>query len=52
MAAGGNANAAFTVDIPAGITPGVYIGNCFLVRRSSFDVGEVFDRASFDMTLT
>ena len=51
VAAGGNANAAFTVNIPAGITPGVYIGNCFLVRRSSFDVGEVFDRASFDMTV-
>jgi hypothetical protein len=51
VAAGGSANAAFTVNIPAGITPGVYIGNCFLVCRSSFDVGEVFDRGSFDMTV-
>jgi len=52
VAIGGNANAAFTVNIPTGITPGVYIGNCFLVLRNSFDVGEVFDRASFDMTVT
>jgi len=52
VATGGNANAAFTVNIPTGITPGVYIGNCFLVLRNSFDVGEVFERASFDMTVT
>jgi hypothetical protein len=52
VAAFGNANATFTINIPFGITPGIYIGNCFLVRRDSFDVGDYFDRASFDLTVS
>jgi hypothetical protein len=52
VAANASASASFTVDIPAGITPGIYLGNCFLVQRDSFDVGNYFDRAAFDMTVT
>jgi hypothetical protein len=51
VASGGNANATFTVTIPAGITPGIYFGNCYLVLRNSFDVGQFFDRSCFDMTV-
>lgn len=52
VAAGGNASATFSIAVPAGITPGVYVGNCFLVLRRSFDPGTVFDRSSFDLTVT
>jgi hypothetical protein len=52
VAAGGTASAAFTLSIPAGITPGIYIGNCLLVLRSPFDVGTYFDRAGFDLQVT
>ena len=49
VAAGGSATASFTIAVPAGITPGVYFGNCYLVRRASFDAGQVFQRACFDL---
>lgn len=52
VASGASASASFTVNIPSGITPGIYIGNCFLVQRDSFDVGDYFDRAAFDLTVT
>lgn len=52
VAANASTSARFAVDIPAGITPGEYLGNCFLVRRDSFDVGDYFDRAAFDLTVT
>jgi hypothetical protein len=50
VAAGGDATATFAIAVPAGIAPGVYFGNCYLVRRDSFDVGHLFDRSCFDMT--
>jgi hypothetical protein len=52
VAAGGNASSAFTINIPSGITPGIYIGNCFLVLRNGFDVGTYFDRAAFPLTVS
>ena len=33
VAAAGNASASFTFNIPSGITPGIYVGNCFRVAR-------------------
>ena len=51
VAANSDTSMSFTVDVPAGIRPGIYIGNCFLVRRSSFDVGSYIDRAAFDLTV-
>jgi hypothetical protein len=39
----------FTIDVPAGLRPGFYIGNCFLVRQNSFGVGSYIDRASFEL---
>jgi len=42
----------FTIDVPAGLKPGVYIGNCFLLLRNSFDVGTYFGRAAFHLTVT
>jgi hypothetical protein len=52
VAGGGSANATFTINIPSGITPGIYMGNCFLVSRNLFDVGDYFDRAAFDLTVS
>lgn len=52
VAAGGNATATFAIAVPADIAPGVYFGNCYLVRRDAFDVGYLFDRSCFDMTVT
>jgi hypothetical protein len=52
VAAGDSANATFTINIPSGITPGIYMGNCFLVRRNWFDIGDYFDRAAFDLTVS
>jgi hypothetical protein len=52
VAAGGDATATFAIAVPAGIAPGVYFGNCYLVRRDSFDVGHLFDRSCFDMTVS
>jgi hypothetical protein len=51
VAAGGSASALFSFAVPRGITPGVYFGNCYLVRRDSFDVGQVFDRSSVDFNV-
>jgi hypothetical protein len=51
VAAGGSASASFSIAVPGGITPGVYFGNCYLVRRGSFDVGQVFDRSCFDFSV-
>ena len=50
VAAGATASASFAIPIPT-VQPGVYIGNCFLVLRRSFDPGSIFDRASFDLTV-
>jgi hypothetical protein len=52
VAADSDASMTFEIDVPATISPGIYIGNCFLVRRSSFDVGGVFDRAAFDLEVS
>ena len=52
VAAGSDTSMTFTIDVPAGLRPGIYIGNCFLVLRNSFDVGSHFDRASFDLTVS
>jgi hypothetical protein len=52
VASNASASASFTVSIPTGITPGIYLGNCFLVQRDPFDVGDYFDRAGFDLTVT
>lgn len=52
VAAGSTASAAFTVNVPAGIAAGFYMGNCFLVERNSFDVGTYFDRAAFYLNVS
>jgi len=52
VAAGSDANMTFAIDVPATVCSGIYIGNCFLVRRNSFDVGSYVDRAAFDLTLS
>jgi hypothetical protein len=52
VAAGADASMTFTIDVRAGIRPGIYIGNCFLVQRDAFDVGNYIDRAAFDLTVT
>ena len=52
VAANSTASAAFTIDVPAGIADGYYIGNCFLVQRDSFDVGTYFDRAAFYLNVS
>ncbi|MCW5978129.1 MAG: hypothetical protein KIT09_08625 [Bryobacteraceae bacterium] len=51
VAAGSDANMNFTIDVPSGLRPGIYIGNCFLLMRNSFDVGSYHDRAAFDLTV-
>jgi hypothetical protein len=52
IAAGSDASATFTVGVGSTVAPGIYLGNCFLVLRDSFDVGTYFDRAAFDLTVT
>lgn len=52
VSAGGSATVSFSIDVPTNIKPGEYIGNCFLVMRSSFDVGDVLDRACIDLEVT
>jgi hypothetical protein len=52
VAAGSDTSMTFTIDVPAGLRPGIYIGNCFLVLRNPFDVGGYFDRASFNLTVS
>jgi hypothetical protein len=52
VAAGSDTSMTFTIDVPAALKPGIYIGNCFLVRRDSFDVGSYVDRAAFDLTVS
>ncbi|UCE96054.1 MAG: S8 family serine peptidase [Candidatus Bathyarchaeota archaeon] len=49
VSAGGSASVTFSIDVPANTKPGIYIGNCFLVKRNSFDVGDYLDRAAFDV---
>jgi hypothetical protein len=51
VAAGASTSASFSIAVPGGITPGFYFGNCYLVRRDSFNVGQVFDRSCFDFTV-
>jgi hypothetical protein len=52
VAAGGNTLAHFTVNIPTGITPGIYMLNCFLVHHKPFAVGTYFDRAASTLEVT
>lgn len=52
VAANSDTSLTFTIDVPAALKPGIYIGNCFLVRRESFDVGSYVDRAAFDLTVS
>jgi hypothetical protein len=52
IAAGSDASATFTVSVASTVTPGIFLGNCFLVLRDSFDVGTYFDRAAFRLTVT
>jgi hypothetical protein len=49
VAAGSDTSMTFSVLVPAGIISGIYMGNCFLVKRNSFDVGGYIDRAAFDL---
>jgi hypothetical protein len=51
MAAGSTAKLTFTIDPSAGLRPGVYMGNCFLVLRGYLGVGTHLDRVAFDMTV-
>ena len=52
VAAGSDTSMTFAIDVPAGLKTGIYIGNCFLVTRNSFDVGSSGDRAAFDLTVS
>ena len=52
VAANSSTSMTFTVNVPSGIQTGIYIGNCFLVQRDSFDVGDYFDRAAFALTVS
>ena len=52
VAAGSDTSMKFAIDVPSEISSGIYIGNCFLVMRNSFDVGSYVDRASFDLTVS
>lgn len=52
VAAGSDTTMTFTINVPATINSGIYIGNCFLVLRSPFDVGSYMDRAGFDLTVS
>jgi len=51
VAAGASASASFSIAVPGGIAPGIYFGNCYLVLRGSFNVGQVFDRSCFDFSV-
>jgi hypothetical protein len=52
VAANSSSNMTFTINVRSGIQTGIYVGNCFLVQRDSFDVGDYFDRAAFDLTVS
>jgi hypothetical protein len=52
VAAGGSADETFAITFPPGISPGVYLGNFFLLLRRTSEVGNYFDRASFYVTVS
>jgi hypothetical protein len=52
VAANSSTSMTFAIDVPSAVRPGIYVGNCFLVRRSPFDVGNYVDRAAFDLTVS
>jgi hypothetical protein len=51
VAAGADANATFTVPVGSSVQPGIYMANCFLLMRGSFDTGRYVDRVCVDMTV-
>jgi hypothetical protein len=51
VAAASDTTMSFTIEVPSTIRPGIYLGNCFLVYRDSFGVGDYFDRAAFDVNV-
>jgi hypothetical protein len=51
VAAGSNATMAFTIDVPAGLRPGIYMGNCFLLHSNPMGVGTYLDRTEIDLTV-
>jgi hypothetical protein len=52
VAANSDTSMKFAIDIPMPLRQGIYMGNCFLVLRNAFDVGQYIDRAGFNMTVT
>jgi hypothetical protein len=51
VAANSSTSMTFTINVSSTLRPGIYVGNCFLVRRNPFDVGAYVDRAAFDLTV-
>ncbi|MHA6793859.1 hypothetical protein ACVGVM_10170 [Pseudonocardia bannensis] len=49
--AGGSADTTFTIVVPAGLAPGVYVANCYLVMFAWYGSGGLADRVAFDMTV-
>jgi hypothetical protein len=52
VAANSSTSMTFAINVPSTLRPGIYVGNCFLVRRNPFDVGAYIDRAAFDLTVS
>jgi hypothetical protein len=52
VAANSSTSMTFAINVPSTVRPGIYLGNCFLVRRNPFDVGAYVDRAAFDLTVS
>lgn len=52
LAAGASHNFSFSYTIPTGLPPGTYNGNCVVWRGQWHDVGNAFDRGSFDVKVS
>jgi hypothetical protein len=51
MSPSSNGSVQFKYSFPSGSTLGMYMGNAFLLLRSSHDVGAYLDRASIDVEI-
>lgn len=52
LASGASQTLSFSINVPAGMQPGRYLGNTVLIQLNLFDVGTSMDRCAFGFLVT